>query len=326
MDRIKIDDLVIGSKCNVPLVVKTVTAKETKTGKPYLFFELYDGTEAIVGNYWDWNGNVKPEKNTILNVVGKVDVWMGKKQININALTTNTDLELAEFMPASEHDLGEAYKFAYSFLSSVTNDTLRSIALGLLEDEQALWITVPGAKTVHHAYVGGTLVHSLSVASIAKSIAENVPGANIDLCMVGGFLHDFGKLFTYSINGVSIEMTDTSRLLEHSFLGAYRIGNWATTNINLDGDSRVTLEMLLHIILSHHGRPEYGAAVSPLSIEAHIVSHADGIDAKAEQIRDASKGVEGVWTEKIWSINNHTHLATGFVQQATANPYDEATT
>jgi len=322
MTRQMLTSLVVGSQCSLPLIVKNVTAKLTRAGKQYLSFEFFDGQDTITANYWDWNGKTAPTVNTVLTVVGIVDEYMGKKQINVKALKNNTEFSTIDFMPASSHDLGTVYKDAYELLSDVRNDTLRSIGLGLLEDEAALWLSVPSANFVHHAYVGGTLVHCLSVAKTAKAIASVTNGADVDLCVVGGMLHDIGKLFAYAVDGVAIKMTDIGILMEHTFLGARRIDDWAGVNLHLEPNVAATLELLLHIVLSHHGKQEYGAATPPLSLEAHIVSHADGIDATAEQIRDASKDAT-MWTDKIWALNNKTHLSVNYVQSITKESTEE---
>ena len=208
----KIADLEVGKTCDITLVVKSATARETKAKKPYLALEFYDGTDTISGNYWDWSSGKIPEVNAILDVNAQVTEWQGKKQLNIKSIRTNTTRHISEFAPTSGHDLSSIYKDAYALISDVRDDMLRDLTLSILEELREQWLTVPGAVSVHHAYTGGTLVHSLSVAKIAGAIAVNVPGANQDLCVVGGMLHDLGKLFTYRMNGVSITMTDEGQL------------------------------------------------------------------------------------------------------------------
>lgn len=312
----KISELKVNDMCEITLVVKSATARETKSNKPYLTLELFDGEDIIMCNYWDWSSGNIPAVNTILDVTARVTEWQGVKQLNIKAMKNNTTRHLADFMPSSGHDLSDIYKDAYTLLSGVNDDTLRSLSLGLLTELNHKWLTIPGAKGVHHAYTGGTLVHSLSVARIAKAIAENIPEANIDLCIVGGMLHDIGKLYTYYTNGISIDVTDDGKLYDHIFMGAEFIGNYAEEYLDC-GDDFVNrkVQLLRHIILSHHGKLEYGSPVTPKCIEALIVNHADDIDASVEQIRCAAKKVpENLkWTDKIYFLNNSHQLTPSYV-------------
>lgn len=310
----KIKELEVGKSYVIPLVVLSATVRETKAKKPYLALEFYDGTDKITANYWDWSGKAVPEKNTILNVSGQVTEWQGIKQINVHGLTTNTEKHISEFTPSSGLDIATVYKDAYELASDIGDEFLRSLCLGVLDDLRSLWLTAPAANGIHHAYAAGTLIHSLSVAQIAKSIAAAIPEANEALVVAGGLLHDVGKLFGYRINGIICEMTDEGMLLDHLFIGAEFVGNHAE-NLLKDAVTDAKIELLRHIILSHHGSQEHGAVVSPVALEAHIVFHADAIDAAAEMIRDSSKKVENSkWTEKIWALDNKPHLTTDYVQ------------
>lgn len=312
----KIKDLTVGSTCDITLVVKSATARETRAKKPYLALELYDGVDTIPANYWDWTSGKLPPVNAILDVNAQVSEWQGRPQLTVKTLRENTTRHLAEFMPASDNDIARVYSDTYDLVCSVQDDMLRDLGLALLEELRSQWLTVPGAVGVHHAYIGGTLVHSYSVAKIARAIAETVPEANVDLCTIGGLIHDIGKLFTYRIKGVNIEMTDDGMLYEHIFMGAEFIGNFAEAHIDTDTYANMKkMQLLRHIILSHHGSLEYGSPVVPQCIEAMIVNHADGIDASAEQIRVAARKVPDniKWTERIYTMNNKAQLTPHYI-------------
>lgn len=316
-NMVKIKDLTIGSATVLPLVVLSATPRETKAKKPYLQLELYDGTDSIQGNYWDWISGKIPEKNTILDVSAQVTEYMGTKQLNIKSLSTNTDRHLSEFEPSSGVDMSSIYMEAYSLVADVKDDFLRSTALEVLEQLKHELLVIPGAKSVHHAFVGGTLVHSLQVAKIAKAMSGIISESNDDLCFVGGLLHDIGKLYTYRLNGIVIDMTDEGMLYDHVFIGANFIGNFVENNglIKTEKDSS-KLELLQHIILSHHGCMEYGATVPPMCIEAHIVHSADGVDAAVQQVIEASNKLgETKWTDRIWALSNRPQLTTQYVKK-----------
>lgn len=313
----KIKDFEVGKMYKqIPLVVVSAVARETKARKPYLSVKLFDGTDTISGNYWDWlSGNI-PEVNAIVDVSCQVVEWQGEKQLNISAMSLNTTHTIAEFAPTSEHNISDTYKAAYSLMSDIKDDVLRNVALGALEELKEQWLTVPGAVSVHHNYIGGTLIHSYDVARKAKAIAEVTDGANVDLATVGGMLHDIGKLFTYSINGVTIDMTANGRLYEHLFMGAEFIGNFAESHVDTENPYVYgKIRLLRHIILAHHGSLEFGSPVTPQCIEAYIVHYADAIDATNEQLRVASKAASDTtnWTDKLWTLNNRPHLTHNYV-------------
>ena len=313
---LKIKDMAINQTISeAALVVVSATARETKTKKPYLQLELYDGTDTIQGMYWDWaTGNI-PGKNAVLSVSGQVTEYAGSKQLNIKKLSTNTEHHLSEFEPSSGYDIGEIYKQAYECTLEVRDNFLRNITLAILEQLNDKWLLVPGARSVHHAFVGGTFVHCLSVAKIARAISRQIPDSNEDLCFIGGLLHDLGKLFTYRLNGITIEMTDEGMLYDHTFMGAEFIGNFAEEYANEPADLS-KLELLRHIILSHHGLLEYGAAVPPMCIEAHIVHAADGVDASTQQIIEQSAKLGNVkWTDRIYTLGNRPQLTTQYVKE-----------
>ena len=317
----KIKDLEVSKIYTVPLVVISATARETKAKKPYLALDFYDGIENISGNYWDWAGKSIPEKNAILNVNAQITEWQGNKQLNIKGMTANTELHISEFTPNSGNDVSTTYKEAYTLASSISDDFLKALCQGVLEELSTLWLTAPAAVTIHHAYTAGTLIHSLSVARLAKSMAEALPGANIDLIIAGALLHDLGKLFGYRIDGVSCELTDEGKLYDHLFIGAEFIGNYAEEN--LPGGDHRKLEMLRHIILSHHGTQEHGAVVPPAMLEAHIVFHADALDAAYEMIRYASsKAGDTKWTDRIWALESRPHLTFTYVDHVMSRQLD----
>lgn len=315
MDKIK--DFAVGSMIKTTLLVVSATARETKAKKPFLQLELFDGSDTIAGMYWDWGGKNIPAKNTIVDVVAQVTEYMSAKQLNIKTITTNTELSVNAFAPDSGADIDAAYMEAYALATDVKDTFLRNVALNILEALAPKWKTVPGAKGVHHAFIGGTLLHSLSVAKIAQSISRHIPESNDDLCFVGGLIHDLGKLYTYTIDGATIDMTKEGQLYDHTFMGAEFLGNFIDNNSFIENDKDGHKALILrHIILSHHGLLEFGAAVPPMCIEAHIVSHADGVDASVQQIIEQSNKLgHAMFTDRIYTLNNKPQLTVQYVKE-----------
>lgn len=309
----KLKDFAIGDTFTISLLVVSAMARETRAKKPYLQLKLFDGITSIDGNYWDWRGVNIPSKNTILDITAKMTEYLGKPQLNVKSMSVNKTLHINEFTPSSGLDVGSIYKEAYSLMAEVKDDYLRNLSLTILDHLRPLWVTAPGAVVIHHAYAAGNLIHCLSVAKLSRLMAEEV-GACVELATVGGFLHDIGKLFGYRINGAVCEMTDEGLLCEHTFLGARFVSNFTDELYPEDPDNvGDKCELLTHIILSHHGIGEHGAAVPPQSLEAHIVHLADCVDAKAEQVKAESAKLEDTkWTERIWALENRQHITTQY--------------
>ena len=302
--RQRINGLVLNTSCVLPCILQAASPRKTRAGKPFLNVVAFDGYETINGNYWDWAGKAIPECGKVVyDVSATVTSYLGQKQLNISGITTCTTHDVTEFVPRAGVDLNDTYKSSYSLASNIVDDFLRDITMGLLDEHRSEWLTAPGAKSIHHAYIGGTLVHSLSVANIALAIAEQLPIVNKDLVVAGALLHDIGKLWTYSLEGASVDMTDVGKMYDHIFIGASRIERFALDKIRVNDDAE-KLRLLIHIILSHHGSLEYGSVVNTMCAEALVVSNADNIDASCEQIRTASDATDNMWTDKIYTLNN----------------------
>jgi len=305
----------VGQSYECPLAVVSASSRTTKSGKPYLVMELYDGFDTITCNYWDWSGEAGPKRNTVYNFKVECSEYLGKKQLTCKKVKLNTIDALESFMPQGQHDVAQCYKDFFQIALDIQDDFYRNVALNILEDTKEMWLHVPGAVTVHHNYMGGTLVHSLGVAQKAKALAKVTTGAWIDLAVIGAMFHDIGKLFTYELEGLAIDITYAGQLFDHVFIGAEFVGNYAETYLQSEWDE-VKLQLLRHIILSHHGKKDYGSPVTPKSIEAHIVAHADGLDVAEELINEASrKAGNEVWSDKIWALDNMPHLTTAFTQR-----------
>ncbi len=315
----KISECKVGEKITISLLVKEANARATKAGKPFLSLKLGDGFTEVNGNYWTWAGKIVPDVGTILRMTAEVSQWQGDKQLNIKAMTNDLETPAAAFMPKSGLNIIEVYEQAMNMVDSIQDDFYNNICREALEYYREEFMLIPGAKFVHHAYVGGTLVHSVSVASIARAMADNTLGASVDLCTAGALLHDIGKLQSYTIAGAIISITDAGMLEGHIEVGIEMLNGILDRSFRpLSDENQAKYALLRHVILSHHGEQQYGAVVNPRSIEAYIVSSADRVDANCEQIRVASKAVGDVstiWTDRIYMLDNAPHISSEYTEE-----------
>lgn len=296
------------------LALLECTKAKTKAGKDYLRMTLTDGDMNVAGNYWDWSGGDNiPPINNVYAVSCNVTEWNGTKQLNVSKMVLNKDADLNAFRPriGPSYVVDEYYLRALALIDTIESAQLKAICMDVYTSLKEAWLTIPAAKGIHHAYVAGNLIHSLNVALLAKTIAEST-SANVDLCIAGGLLHDIGKLVTYTWDGIRIDMTPYGQLTDHIMLGNNMLSS-TCQYLHIDAE----LEMLLsHIILSHHGKREYGSPVEPKCIEALIVHHADALDATMESIRAAESN--GIWTAKVYAAGNQSFLAEEVVDAIVA--------
>ena len=309
-----IKDLETSKAYTCTLALLECTKAKTKAGKDYLRMTLTDGEMNVAGNYWDWaGGDNLPPINNVYAVSCTVNEWNGTRQLNVAKMVLNKDADLNDFRPRLGPTLvvEDYYNRAIELIDTIESQALKVLCTDVFTSLEDAWLTIPAAKGIHHAYVAGNLVHSLNVALLAKNIAE-ATHANVDLCIAGGLLHDVGKLVTYKWDGIRIDMTPYGQLTDHIMLGNNILSS-ACQYLQTDAE----LEMLLsHIILSHHGKREYGSPVEPKCIEALIVHHADSLDATIESIRAAESS--GAWTNKVYAAGNQSFLTEEVVDAIVA--------
>jgi 3'-5' exoribonuclease len=311
---LKIKDLNVGDTVTIDLLVKSSEIKLTRAQKPYLFAILTDGTDELQGQDWDFGNGTPPAKNTVLEVYGTISEYMGKKQIKIISFVESTKgVEL--FAPSGDVDVAEYVLKAKALYDSIVNPFARELCQTVFKDNASGWKTLPAAKGMHHAFVSGLLKHTVDVATKAKAIAELTPMVNVDLVVAGALLHDMGKLWTYELHGALIEMSDEGQMLEHIMVGAMRLDKYRTPE-NSD-----VLDLILHIISSHHGELEYGSPTTPRFLEAVIVNYADGVDAKSQMIieQNLKTPVDAKMTDKVWALGNRPMFSQMYISSIMNN-------
>jgi 3'-5' exoribonuclease len=298
--RQKIRELQVGQGYTSSFLVKYSQIKTTKAKKPYLFLELSDGMDSVTANVWDWISPNKPEKGSIVDMEGTVTEYNGNKQLKVDLIQQNKTMNVAEFAPKSALNIDEYVQKTSALIQTITHSTTRELIHTVFKDYSELWKTIPGAKSIHHAYVAGTLKHSVDTAIKAKVLAENIEMCNVDLCIAGGLVHDLGKLWAYEFKGALINMSEVGESLDHIIIGVNVLERYRN-----DSNTKV-VDLLQHIIASHHGKLEFGSPVTPRFLEAWVVSCADGIDAKADtikQLNEKSKTTDK-YTDKEWTLEN----------------------
>lgn len=318
--KTNLKDVTVGSSGKFHLLLKEFAIRQTKANKPYLFAVFTDGTDDLTGQDWDWENNpsimpgIKLDTGLVYEVAGSISEYNGKKQIKLVRIDSSP-LSPLDFAPSGGVDLEEYIGKFNMLLSKVTNKHLALLVSRVINDNWDIFSTVPAANGIHHAYVHGLLKHSVDVTMKAWAIAEHTVGVDIDLVIAGALLHDIGKVRTYQLNGAIIEMSEEGQLIEHIMLGAMMVDKYRTE------ENSTVVDMVLHIISSHHGKLEYGSPTTPRTLEAVIVNAADGIDATSASLNEVFKKTDesATWTEKVWTMNNRPILTPNAVQRRLGN-------
>ena len=232
-------------------------------------------------------------------VKGKVETYRNELQINIRTLTRaeQEGLRLGDFLAQSECDPGRMMKALREILGRIEDTDLKALVDAFLDDEEfcAKFRTAPAAKMNHHAYLGGLLEHTLSMAHVALKILDHYAELRRDLLLTGVFLHDVGKTEELSYRR-TLQFTTAGHLIGHTVLGAAMTAERAR---RLEGFPEEKLNMVRHMILSHHGQLEFGAPKLPMFVEAQVLHYVDNLDAKIKDFAEIvaeDRGGDEEWT------------------------------
>ena len=275
--------------------------RATREGKSYLRMELGDCSGRVEARMWD---NFERhaalfERDDFVKVQGRVESYRNKLQLMIEKIRPAEDheVEAADFFAHTTEDVDLLYAKLLEFVASVENPWLRRLLDSVVLDPAIIprLKRAPAAKVMHHAYFGGLLEHVVSLCGLCKVVLSHYPEANADLLMTGALLHDVGKLEELSYDR-SIGYTDDGQLLGHIVLECESVGRKIDA---IPGFPASLKTLVLHMLLAHHGRYEFGSPKLPMFREALMLHYLDDLDSKMGAVRSAlasDKG-EGYWTQ-----------------------------
>ena len=282
-------------------LVSSKEIRQKKTGEPYLSLILTDRTGDLEAKMFDNASEAMDtfERDNFLRVKGMIQVFQNRPQLSVHKLqlVAETEIDIADFLPASKRDRDEMFRELQGLIAEFTNPYLKALLESIFSEETIAmrFRTAPAAKTVHHAWVGGLIEHVLSLAQLAKFTGRHYAGIDMDLLMAGVFLHDIGKIseLTYAR---SLGYSDEGQLLGHIVIGLQMVDEKIRQIPDFPPKLR---ELLLHMIVSHHGQMDYGSPKVPVFPEAMLLHLIDNMDSKMECMRgltERDRMVDGNWT------------------------------
>jgi len=227
-------------------------------------------------------------RGDVAQVIGEVALYRGQRQLKVTSIRPlpKGSVDLSRLVP-SVGDPAPYWKTLEGWRAEIVRPRLAA-TLGLFYDDDEFhlrYTACPASLGGHHALLGGLLKHTVEVASIARAIAR-VCRAEADLVLAGVLLHDIGKLDAYRWDGGLFESTEAGTLHGHVVLGALMLDR-AVRAASPPPCTEHELAILQHLVLSHHGRLEFGAAVPPMTLEAEVLHYADNASAKTASMADA---------------------------------------
>ena len=300
----KVKEMAVDDAVEGFFLLKNPVPKTTQSGKNFLSFKLADASGEIEGIFWDYDGTLhatnagKPAK-----VRGTISDYNGKRQITvtqIRAAKEGDPIDMNALVPAAPIDPKQTYTQMVNLLDTIQDPEYKQICVEMLARNRELLSCIPAAKSVHHAFRYGLLMHTYFMMCHADYMSKFYPFVDRDLLMAGAFCHDLAKAKEYSLSSVGL-VTDYSipgYLLGHLYMGAAEIDR-ISREIGVSEEKSMLLQ---HMLLSHHGKPEYGAAVVPKTAGAMLLSMIDDLDAKMELIREALEGQAQGMTESVWAL------------------------
>ena len=305
-------DMVPGDRVEGFYILKEGAIKTSNSGKPFLSATVTDKSGSLDLKAWDYSGTVgaPTDAGKVVKIRADVTEYRGSIQLtasNIRMATQEDSYDVSALVPVAPIDRDETLEKVRSLIASMEDRDYRVLAETMLERHLETFRSIPAAKSVHHSFLSGLLMHTANMLSLADFLAGQYSQIiDRSLLLTGTLLHDFAKEkeFTFSQLGIVTDYSRKGQLLGHLVMGAQEIAQVAA---ELGTPEEKSL-LLQHMILSHHGEPEFGAAVKPMFAEADLLSQIDMLDSRMEIYAETLPGVPtGTFSSRIFSLDKRIY-------------------
>ncbi len=291
-----ISDITDGQQVSGQYLVQEAAKAETKTGKPYLSLKLMDKSGDIMAKVWDQAEEWEPHcpAGAVIAIKGRCSSFRNALQLTINDMQRLPDqqVDFSAFLPSSPYDVDEMAAEFLALVEGVGDSHIKNLLRSFFTDADFadLFKKAPAAKAMHHAYLGGLLEHTLGVARLADAVSKLYPSLDRSLLMAGAMLHDIGKTREFALESNRFDYSDAGRLVGHMVMGVEMIQARISRLQDFPEELGVRIK---HMILSHHGRHDFGSPTLPMLQEAFVLNFIDDLDAKINTIDRVSRQAKG---------------------------------
>jgi 3'-5' exoribonuclease len=309
MKKIFIDQIKAGENISDMFVLAQKTLSQKRDGSNYLNVAIADKTGSMKGVVWELTDQIAENvvSGDVAHIQGRVSEYKESLQIVIKKMAPVAEggIDPTDFMPATTHNIEVMFDRLVKKTEEIKTTCLKSLMDAFWRDESlaARFKKAPAAKKMHHAYIGGLLEHTLSMAILAERIGGHYSGIDMDLLLTGVVLHDVGKIHEFDYT-LTIDYSDAGRLLSHIVIGIQLLEEKLK---EIDDFPEETANLLKHMIVSHHGVRDFGSPEPPKTLEAVLLNHIDEIDSKINGIRDfmTAEDPNAAWTSYHRLLGRH---------------------
>ena len=308
----QISAMVPGDKVEGFYILKEAYQKISSNGKPFLSAVIADKTGTMDVKVWDYAGPVGTQEDVgkIIKIRGDVSEFKGNPQLslsNIRMALPEDNCDTVRLVAAAPIDKDETVRKVRALVDSMEDPDYRQVARTMLERHLETFASIPAAKSVHHSFLSGLLMHTANMMAMADFLSGQYASViDRSLLLTGTLLHDFAKEieFRFSDLGIVTDYSVKGQLLGHLVMGAQEV---AQVCAELGTPEEKSL-LLQHMILSHHGEPEYGAAVKPMFAEAELLSYIDMVDSRMEIYAELLPSVaEGSFSSRVFALDKRIY-------------------
>lgn len=292
--------------CDGFVILKKCEEKKTKNGADYLDLIIADNDGEMPAKLWDYTPSGLFEQDMVVKIRGTVEQYNGKDQFRVAQIrpaNDNDDYDMADLVPAADISGAQLFDMMKRKVAMFKNDDLRRIVDKITDEHKSEMVTCPAALRLHHAMLGGLMYHTMSIVRMAEQVCAIYPSVNKDLLLAGAILHDVAKTWEFEAGqtGLAKGYSTEGEMIGHLVKGAMYIEK-AADELGIHSEEVVLLE---HMLLSHHGEPEFGAAVRPMFLEAIVLNMLDNLDATIFEVNAAvSKVDDHAFTDRQWALDN----------------------
>jgi len=300
MEKIFVRDFTPNQTISTTFLVKSKELRAKKTGGQFAMITFTDRTGDISGQWWDnFEDAIDTfDKDDIVFVRGLVNVYRNHLQIQIHRMRPCLphEVDLTHYFPTSKFDTDQMFTELMNIVREFQNSHLRQLLENIFADEETTrkFKRAPAAKTMHHPYLGGLLEHTLSLVKLCGKVGSHYDGIDVDLLQTGAVLHDFGKIDELSYER-AFGYTNEGQMIGHLVMETIMVSDHIKQIADFPDELR---RHLLHMLLAHHGKLEYGSPKLPSTPEALMLAYLDDLDSKVEAMQRlmAEPQTTGNWT------------------------------
>jgi 3'-5' exoribonuclease len=315
-----ISDLQEGQKISAVFLVKTKDLRKKKNGGDFLMMSLSDKTGNITSMMWEnFESAVDTfQQNDFVEVRGVTYIYNNSLQLQVHRIrkVPEDQVDIRDFLTGGEEDVDTLFLEMMDTVDGISNKFLKELLGEIFSDSRIVekFKKAPAAKMIHHAYLGGLLKHTVSLIRLCKDVAKRYPHLNRDLLLAGAMLHDIGKIDELTYDR-AFDYADEGRLLGHIVITCRIVERFIGKIHGFPPDLK---NILLHLLVSHHGSYEFGSPKRPKCSEAFVLYYLDDLDSKIESLRDfISKDtvLEGNWTNFNKNLGRYLYRNTRFDEE-----------